>query len=920
MKAPFQYFNLKKDSKIILLLSLIMLLSACKQADTAFKKGYYALDFSNLTFENNEVSFGDSSDVVIPNLPKDAFIISSVQGSNKIIWKANYPLYFKLNGNTQNRINNTSIRALMVNQIQIPIEVFNSEIEKLKISKRKRIANLDFSDILNGFDQNYIPLSRLLKNINGNLPTENIKSLYSTKEACFILLDSILKIVPNEGQPQGYNFSDTAEYSNSNKLEFFTLIPYSNYPTDTTKEHVRNNDTCYHVKVQPYFTNYGASSFFTSTASEKIVVAFDKPFRFCYSNQLLENKLEANGNLPINIVQDYQATSFTNDVIIPNFSYSKQQSFGQIESTGKAPLILSTLSFHSSPNLIRFLLPLIIAFVIIFLSYFYSPVSKYKIKNLYLINESGQERTSWKNHFLILLSVLFLFLMYRIFIAFQLSYTGPYFTYFLPMQTLIAPFMLILVNWCWTSFALFKSITPEPSRTSQLGKMRIYNNVFTISLVLLSVLLSFILSDEIGGFIRLYQAREESIFDLKSTFSPLNIFTYLFGVVILILFLQLLYKLLCLFKPIKVFTKNKAELIQKQANAYTNKIKAKRLTLSIISSIGILFVASFFISNGYSALLLLALIANQYFAFTTPLPEKYTKWQYRRNRHLLPFLITVGIMIFAAFKGDFGFAINLSLVFLLIPVCFLFKEEGIHTPEQNKIARRTILKSFCFYLILWLGVVFLWMEIGAKFTGTPDELRDRTQSRLTALYDFTKMQEFGLKGSESITQFFAVLSKYSEPHNTESHCNFFHPAICGYADPVIINDLSFPCAGISPWGNFYLLHILFLLGLLSILIFVTFKSSFYIRTDFDKTKDKHGRLVQERNHLTAFGIIRIICVSYLVGSILWLVLSYYGIVPFTGRLVFGLGQDSVAEVLETVILYFGMGIVYNHRSVKTKAV
>ncbi len=913
MKASFLYFTINKDNKIILLLSFVMLLSACKQTDTAFKNNYYALDFSKLVFETSEVTFGDSSDVVIPNLPQNAFTISPVQGSKKFIWKANFPLYFKLHGKTLNRIENNNIRALLVNQTSIPIEIFNSEVEKLKNSKAKRITNLEFSDIFNDYDQNYIPLARLLKNINGNLPFENIQSLYSTKEACFILLDTIIKIVPNEGLLQGYKFSDTAEYSGNNKLEFFSLIPYSNYPTDNTKKHIRNSDTCFHVKVQPFFTNYGASSFFISSTSEKIVIAFDNPFRFCYSNQLLENKLAANGNLPINIVQDYQATSFSNDVIIPNFSYSKQQSFGQIESIKKSPLILSTLSFHSIPNLIRFICPLIVAFSIIFLSYFYSPVSKYKIKKLYLINESGQERKSWRNHFLILFSVLFLFLIYRIFIAFQLSYTGPYFTYFLPMQTLIAPLMLILVNWCWTSFALLKSITPEANRTSQLSKMQMYNNLFAIILVLLSVFLSFLFSDEVSNLYNLHRVTGESILDSKSTFSSLNIFILIYGLIGSLFFLQLL----TLFKPVKKLTKFISDFFISRVNSISSKWKRKRVWLSIILTIAILFVTSFFISNGYSVLLLVALLVNQYLAFTTPLSEKYTKWEYRKYRHLLPFCITAGIMFFAAFKGDFGFAINLSLVFLLVPVCLLFKEEGTHTPEQNKTARLTILKSFSLYLILWLGVVFIWIKIGADFTGKPDELRDRTKSRLTALYDFTKMQEFGMKGSESITQFFAVLSKYSAPYNTESNSNSFHPAICGFSDPVIINDLSFPCAGISPWGKYYPFHILFLLGvLLPILVFITFKSSFYIRTDFDKTKDKHGRLINERNHLTAFGIIRIICVSYLVGSILWLVLSYYGIVPFTGRLVFGLGQDSVAEVLETVILYFGMGIVYNYRLTK----
>jgi hypothetical protein len=47
----------------------------------------------------------------------------------------------------------------------------------------------------------------------------------------------------------------------------------------------------------------------------------------------------------------------------------------------------------------------------------------------------------------------------------------------------------------------------------------------------------------------------------------------------------------------------------------------------------------------------------------------------------------------------------------------------------------------------------------------------------------------------------------------------------------------------------------------------------------------------------------------LVSSGVWLVLSYYNVLPFTGRLVYGMGQDSVAEMLETIFLFGFMGLI-----------
>lgn len=120
--------------------------------------------------------------------------------------------------------------------------------------------------------------------------------------------------------------------------------------------------------------------------------------------------------------------------------------------------------------------------------------------------------------------------------------------------------------------------------------------------------------------------------------------------------------------------------------------------------------------------------------------------------------------------------------------------------------------------------------------------------------------------------------------------------------------MSFPATAIGTLGIWALVIIISLWIILTICVF---KMTLIPYSKYDYA-DRENR-TKENNQLTTFGILRLIALSYFLGSGIWLLLSYYNIVPFTGRILFGLGQDSVGEILETMILFITFGLIYNKK-------
>ena len=124
-----------------------------------------------------------------------------------------------------------------------------------------------------------------------------------------------------------------------------------------------------------------------------------------------------------------------------------------------------------------------------------------------------------------------------------------------------------------------------------------------------------------------------------------------------------------------------------------------------------------------------------------------------------------------------------------------------------------------------------------------------------------------------------------DPLSNETH--HLHPSISSGQSPVILNDVSLPSSFLSSYGHgAYVIYFMLLISLLYLVItFSLTGTTFGETTPFDR-----------------YSQWRIIAVLMWTGSSLYLFMSYYGVLPFTGRLNPGFGVDAVGEALESCIL------------------
>jgi|GEM_PF-1968566 len=897
-----------KTAHFLLLIVALFAIVSCNQVDTVFKSGITIIDFKTLSFDKPAITLGDSSDVVIPNLPSNLISVRYNTIDSSYSWHLRTPAYIKVNHINPNKINSDSIAYIIVAGNEFPIAEFNTALKKIN-------RHFDIP-LIKPDDQNYLQLEKLLFLIHGQSLPSGIKTIYAKEDHSFILLDTIVRLRSVTGETISFRLSDTIQ-GNSFIVEFYNPVRYSLFPSDKTKDFLQNADTSYHVKVISQYTNWGASLFTIEHVKEtkSLVVSFDKPFRYSFSNEVIQSKLKSNNNIPINLMQDFESSFLTNDLIMPNFSFDKQGPLGQISSMEKIQGI-KVITKSNKPTFIFYLLPLLFVYIFllaIFLWHKKNSLTNFLYQNLYIPNNNGNEKTSWKNHFAWLLTILLIFLIYRIFIAFQLFYTSPYFSYTFPTAVLIAPLILIAVYSGW-SINIFKyGLNISTTKEKEIKNMRGINAVIISLLLIISIGWSYFLPEvkyflkDNAGFNFIWTRPFEI---LKSEAGPL---IAVIGLILGLIF----YEIIIWIKSTKVvvigmekFFKNGLFPVRfSKINAISTNIKnAWNKWIRSIIFYTALLSAAIAMDNAYSSLLLVVLLISIYFVFSSN--SKRPFWNKSIVKRVFCYLILgLGVAFALGIKHDSGFLINVYLIIPVIEGLFLLKSNGLFWSTEGKQRNRKLSIFFLTFFFICVTLFYTGRMIIDSQKVTVENFSERTYTRLTTFYDFDKVEQAGFKNSEGFAQFFAILSKYSKPIGLDNQSNFFHPAISSFSDPIVLNDLSFPAAGIAPWEKFYPV-VLFLLFFLWFLLLRTV----VLRTLYPyKLNDNPKKSQNNYNYVTSFGIIRIVCVIYLLSSGFWLIASYYGLVPFTGRLIFGFGQDSVGEVLETIILFVGMGLIYNYK-------
>jgi len=879
--------------RILYILSLVLFLHSCKNA---FKDAL-VLDINSISFEKADtIVFGSNQDIIVNGLPDSTLSVTFSESDSAFTWQLNKPAYFRLNDTTQNAISLDSIDSIEAEGHQyytkdikpITDQFFRNQRKGFLFFKKKK-------------GNSYIKLSNIIRNLGTEVSpeTDGLNSLIAYDEeneiTKLIILDTNVSVVKTNGIRQPLKTNGSVK-SRELSVEFFRT--FNSVLLDTTKKsklfHIR--DTAFFTTVKSYYTPFGANKF-SITANEKLAVLFNKHFREVIPKFAIDSALTRNDSNSVNIKQKAHSNTYSNDLYTTNISNCNAVALGNVDASlqfaqSKNNPLLNENNLSSfridKRTFIYSILPLIFVFIFgLIVIYFVTEKN-----DIYEIESNQGESSKWRNHFWILFTALFFLSVGRIFIGYNLSYTAPYFSFAFPTSIIVSPLLLLTVLYVWLIFILHN----DPDAIG--FKCRVA--LFVVPIVLLFIL-RYVVIDNFPFYIQDFPEINLRLLNPRNWKSIEVHYLTIISLVISLVFFLITVSI---------------QLVPISRN---NDISFKYLLYLIylaLLAIGFLFFAK----NSYSvsALLLavwtliglgnkgaLNLTGNSKIAaniinffkqrFKLTLDVNYVERLLKFT--LIAILPLIVALLLAFLYSDGGYFINV-IIFPTIISVILFGLYKYYSDADSGINwNKTKFGFFInigFIFIVFVGS-FFWAK--NKSQGYNPLEPGRMGSRFTSFFDFNTVHEYGIRESEKQAQFFAELSKYSYPsqHNLYEP---IHPGISSFIDPVVKNDLSVPFGLIYQFGETWLIPILGLILIWSIIFFSV------LRTTITPTANSNNQ-----RYFTQYAIIRIYCACMLVGSGLWLIASYYNIVPFTGRLIFGLGQDSIAEVFETIFLFSYMGLI-----------
>ena len=826
---------------------LMVTLHSCKEASV--------MDIKTIHFDKDSVIlFGQSQDVMVTAMPDSTLSVKYNTADSSFWWTISKPVYLKIEGETQNAVLLDSIRMIQI-----------GNAPSFEFSRMRLLAG-NFSDRSDGVK--YIKLSNLIRSVDTTIgkTAEGMNSLVACDEdgkesqPKLILLDTSIVVTKLNGESISFRPTNHKKTKNLS-LEFFRIFNSVLLDPGSSAFHIA--DTVYYAAVKSFYTPFGASKFELS-ADEKVNISFNRYYRTVIPKSVIGPTFNKNNNITVSIKQQIQSNTYSNEIYTGNFSNSNALDLGSIDSTmhffkEKANPLLSDGDLYffniNKYTFFYYLVPLLVVFI------FGLFVIRYVTKDSLHEGEPNHgENSRWRKYFWILFSLLFVLGIGKIFIGYNLAFTPPYYSFALPTSAIIAPLVLLTVLYIWVIFIVDNNIDT-------------INFKFRLSLIVCAGIL-------IAGL-------------------------YKFVVVLFPFYVSQFHETFQWLHPQKneVYYQSIVTLVAFIGAITVAMILAKGAKFIFILSCLVLGVLFFIQKSSYSvsALLLVILMLNLIVAglfkyIKLGFESKY--WQ-RVGRFLLLVIPLVLVFCIAKIlKHDGGYFINL-LLFPLIIAIVIFAFYRFYPTADSGIDKQKTKKQLIGSIFTLVSLVGILSFTAFEFSRNYNPLEhDRMRNRFTSFFDFSSVHSYGTRESEKQAQFFAELSKYAYP-TTEGKYEPIHPGISSYIDPVVKNDLSVPFGLIYQFGpHWFYLPVILLVLIWACLLYAVLRISIAPVADSGKHR-----------YFTQSAIIRIYCVCGIVSSGLWLIASYYSIVPFTGRLIYGLGQDSIAEVFETVFLFGYMGLV-----------
>lgn len=221
----------------------------------------------------------------------------------------------------------------------------------------------------------------------------------------------------------------------------------------------------------------------------------------------------------------------------------------------------------------------------------------------------------------------------------------------------------------------------------------------------------------------------------------------------------------------------------------------------------------------------------------------------------------------------------------------------------NSEAKRNMSRMSNLYrisLITVLFVILIGMPALVSSCVKPEEVSwGRLSRRMEMFSRYDATRESGYRYSEADMEFMQIMCHYMQnyKHTGDPLSNDEHPlhkSVSTGQSPVVLNDVSVQAAFFGPLGlSAHLIFFVLLIVLLGVVQLFCFTS--------DYRDDGCCSFKMTRHRLTA--------VFIWIGASVYLYLSYLGLFPYTGRLIYGFGVDSVGEALEICVLFAFMAHV-----------
>ena len=896
-------------------------------------------DFSLDKKASTPITVGRNSDIIYDKVPKD-YMKVFVDGDN-VTWEIN-DKYKKQDSLMYYKINeaNPNLHIIEPSDV-ISVEMEGGDKEEIRVEEIQRL--------LAGCESHYILLKNFIakkhfeaepdKSINKYIKDKKIKSFLYRKEKkdafSLVILDKYTTIKKSD-KTLGYVMKGSAELENNTAKIQFLYVTNSFYRKGKPDANFNIEGVNYAAKPLVLTTNWGAGHVSIKRLdAKKVKVLFQKPITYLERTEDLVKMASLSSGV-LTYRQKDDSFPMGNNLTVPAFSNAVSLDVCSLKIAGDS--ISCDTEFlphvwHAVPQFQRikagadknitarigyidnkFLFSCIAWPFLIFVVCVIGCLWVYNTKVRSEREGSfGRSAKQLRLYSVIIFTVAFVYSICRIMISVKLAYTFPFFEKVFAVSIVDPCLVMMLI--LGLSIVFNHNLISAPLEKNTKFRIIIYkwggSIMLLIGLVVCFVLfgkmnstysdsvLQSYLPDEVTCHDNVFSLKRWNILGwsnqngMKDLFFNIPYTLILFNILTLLLGIILVARIKWLIKIWGEFTNKIKKALQrfKECVDFKKWVDGAEKPLCYV----LRFLLCYVITPAIPILLLRFIPGNFMTAFVTvilivTLCYTVSHIEFWRCGNfvgvtILSILIAV-FYVFAACVGghDAGYITNALGILTFLAIVYTFAKKNPTRFENDW--KRNNKSEILLYLTMIISLIVMHWAIGAVGNQSNDVNYDRTIRRGNLMANYKKYTSSGWRYAETDAEFMRIMRHYmftsnaSDPLSNEDH--ILHMSISNGQSPVILNDVSIQSSFFSAYGVLAYVVYFGLLLVLSVVVSVS--------------------VVHSKGVIGVWSLRRLLAMLMWVGTSIYLILSYVGLLPFTGRLNPGYGVDSVGEALESAFL------------------